>query len=102
METLYILWIVLLVVKMQANGDVYHKQGKEELYQGDFSLGGYSLGGTILVIFTFWWSKEDMLENPDQKKDMIQANVSNVLFFLLTAVIVTAWIIIVVKRYQTH
>jgi hypothetical protein len=85
---------------MGTNEHVYQKQGKDDLYYDDSSRFGKTIGGTVLLIFTFWWSKEDMLEDRDQKKDMVAANVCNVLFFLLTAIIVAAWIVTIVKRNQ--
>jgi cytochrome bd-type quinol oxidase subunit 1 len=100
MGTLHILWLVLLAAKIGMNEDVYRKQGKEDLYYGDSRIFGKTIGGVVLLIFTFWWSKEDMLEDPDQKKDMVAANVCNVLFFLLTAIIVAGWIVTIVKRNQ--
>jgi hypothetical protein len=100
MGTLHILWLVSLFAKISTNEEVYRKQGKEDLYYYDSWLRPLTIGGIVLLIFTFWWSKEDMLEDPDQKKDMVAANVCNVLFFLLTAIIVVGWIVTIVKRNQ--
>jgi cytochrome bd-type quinol oxidase subunit 1 len=100
MGILHIIWLVTLFAKIGMNEEVYRKQGKEDLYYDDRQMLGTTIGGMVLLIFTFWWSKEDMLEDPDQKKDMVIANVCNVLFLLLTAIVVVGWIVTIVKRNQ--
>ncbi len=82
-----------LFIKCIRTLNVYRKQQKEDLYYDDSWIFGFTFEGMVFVIFTFWWSKKDMLEDPDLKKDMIWANVPNVLFFSITAFIVIRWIL---------
>jgi hypothetical protein len=98
--TYFISWLVMWAIKAGANGSVYRDQGREEMeYTMENRMdSGWAEG--ILVTFKFWWTNEEMLEDPKLKRAMIFANVTNVVFFLSTLIFITIWFVGLLQQRQ--
>ncbi len=95
-----ITWLVLWAIKASFNWAVYYDQGREELENTPENRWDSGLAEFVLVTFKFWWTNDEMREDPKLKSTMIAANITNILFFGATIFFIAVWFAALLKRRQ--